>query len=150
MVARGGAGLGRVWIEVAELSFGVTGLAVREGPCGRSLVEDAYSNGVESDSLPEPLLGGGFSVFGDVVERRRGGGQLVSFSVEALRHGRDATLVYTFLAKVAGYFFDPEHFTAEVDSAMDAGPKVSLLAFGWRAVPSRRRAKVSWTAWLSI
>ena len=79
--------------------------------------------------MSESLFGSCLGVVGDVVERRCGGSQLVGFVVEALRHGRDAALVYSFLAKVAGDFFDPEHVKAEGDGAVDAGPEVGLFPF---------------------
>ena len=68
-------------------------------------------------------------VVGDLVEGRRGSGQLVGPEVEELGHGREGALVDAFFAMVAGDFFDPEHIKAEVDCAVDAGPKVSLFPF---------------------
>ena len=120
-------------VEASQFRVGVARTAVRQRPSGSSLVKDVDSNSVKSDGLSESLFGSCLGVVGDVVERRCGGSQLVGFVVEALRHGRDAALVYSFFAEVAGNFFDSEHVETEVDRAVDAGPEVRLFTFGrWK------------------
>jgi len=126
---RGVSGLGWVRVKTAEFGIGVPGAPVQERPGGGSLVEDVDSDGVEGDGGTQPLLRGGLGVVRDMVEGSGGGGQFVGFASEKLSHGGDAALIDPFFALVAGDFFDPEHFTTEVDCAMDAGPKVSLFTF---------------------
>jgi len=103
---------------------------MRKGAGGGSFVEDVDSDRVEGDGLSQSLFSGGFGVVGNVVECRGGGGQFVGFIVKVFRHNSDAALVDTFFTEMASHFFDSKHVEAKMDRAMDAGPQVSLLAFG--------------------